>query len=78
MSAMMPYTKRENEIIREMHAKGFGYDEIANVLVTRNAKSIKDHGYDLGLKWSKSPEIDEEAFKRKMKERGISHGSDRR
>jgi len=59
-----PYTKREDEIIKAMHSKGFKPDEIATVLKSRLPSAIKDRGYNLGLKWTVKPEIDETLFKK--------------
>jgi hypothetical protein len=68
-----PWTEEESDIIKQMHSAGATLDDIALVLKSRPKESIKDRGYAIGLKWSKKPEIDYEAFKAYMK--GKKHGS---
>jgi len=65
-----PYTKQEDEIILQLNKKGYSPKDIAKVLKSRKADQIKDRGYTLGVKWTKEPEIDFEAFKKLMKQTG--------
>jgi hypothetical protein len=60
------YTKEEDEIILKMHKAGHGPEAMAKVLKSRSIQAIKDRGYDLGIKWTKAPEIDMAEFKRLM------------
>jgi len=68
-----PWTAEESDIIKRMHEAGADLDDITKVLKSRPKESIKDRGYALGLKWTKKPDIDFEAFKAFMK--GKKHGS---
>ncbi len=63
-----PYTEEEDKIIIEMNKAGFKQSDVAKVLKSREPRMIKARGYVLGLRWSKEPEIDYEAFKKVMKE----------
>ena len=69
MATYTGYTKQEDQIIRQMNAKGFTAEEITKVLISRTKSQISDRGYHLGLRWSKVPEIDMAEFKRLMKEK---------
>lgn len=62
-----PYTKQEDEIIIAMNKRGYKPQDIVKVLKSRSSKNIMDRGYDLGLKWTKPPEVDEKLFKEMMK-----------
>ena len=66
MATYTSYTKQEDQIIKQMNAKGFTAEEITKVLISRTKTQIADRGYTLGLKWSKKPEIDMAEFKRLM------------
>ena len=65
--AIRPYSTKEDEIIREMHKKGFRTKDISVVLKSRTPDSIKERGYTLGLNWTLKPEIDFDAFTRMLK-----------
>jgi hypothetical protein len=67
MSSIIPYTDKEKEILKTMHGLGFTPADIAKVLKTRTIKQIQNYGYDLGLRWTKEPEIDIAAYKRMIK-----------
>jgi len=67
MGVSIPYTPQEDKIIREMNAKDFTPEDISKALKSRTAKAIKDHAYDIGVRWTKVPEIDMAKFNKLMK-----------
>jgi hypothetical protein len=58
------FTKREDEIIKALHGKGYQPQDIIKVIKSRSKESIKDRAYVLGLKWTRPVEIDEQELKR--------------
>lgn len=58
------FSKREDQIIKQLHAKGYMTEDIVKVLKSRTKESIKDRAYVLGLKWTRPVEIDEQELKR--------------
>jgi hypothetical protein len=58
------FSKREDQIIKQLHAKGYMPEDIVKVLKSRTKESIKDRAYVLGLKWTRPVEIDEQELKR--------------
>jgi hypothetical protein len=60
------FTKREDEIIKALHGKGYQPQDIIKVLKSRTKESIKDRAYVIGLKWTRKVEIDMDEFKKLM------------
>ena len=60
------FSKREDQIIKQLHAKGYMPEDIVKVLKSRTQESIKDRAYVIGIKWTRKVEIDMDEFKKLM------------
>ena len=68
MTANLQWTKREEEVLKNMVEKRLGYEEMANVLKSRTLIAIRHRCAELKISiYGDGPEIDMEAFKRLMK-----------